>query len=323
MGKKTIKDVESSLFLLGEEFKDMKTKFDTLFEKHDTLVRKNDISVEKHDSLVEKYDILIRKHEVLESKYDELDSKKKDNLKGNKCVERFETSSDLQNHNKIKHFKKGKFNCDDCEKCFVEEWKFTAHKKSHSAYPCDQCEKTFKFNEMKEKHIEAAHRDKIIYCSFYNNKKECPYGDKKCMFVHKDSEECKFGKACERNNCMYKHDSEDNSDENIDDSENEGESDEEEIEDERNDYEKTFHNPYQSDDSEHNDEEEDDNAKAAEEVINYKCELCMFTTTDNKRLQRHTFENHSVKGAYVCHNCKKKCETRKMFNSHRYHGCGS
>ena len=79
---------------------------------------------------------------------------------------------------------------------------------------------------------------------------------------------------------------------------------------------RTFINPSQSDD---NDEEEKEFAKAAEEVLNNKCELCMFNTTDNKRLQRHTFENR----AYVCHNCEKKCDTRKMFNSHRYHGCGS
>ena len=132
------------------------------------------------------------------------------------------------------------------------------------------------------------------------------------MFVHEDSKECKFGEACERKKCMYKHAIEDeNEDENGD-----------EPDDERNDNEKTFLNPSQSD-SEPNDDEEKDDAKAAEEVSTYKCDVCMFNTADNKRLQRHNFENHSVKGAYVCQNCKKKCDTRKLFNSHRYHGCGS
>ena len=83
---------------------------------------------------------------------------------------------------------------------------------------------------MKERHKEAAHTDKIIYCSFYNNYEECPYGDTNCMFVHEDSIECKFGKACERKKCMYKHAIED---------ENEDESGDE-PDDERNDNEKIF-----------------------------------------------------------------------------------
>ena len=73
-------------------------------------------------------------------------------------------------------------------------------------------------------------------------------------------------------------------------------------------------NPSQSDDSETNDEDENDDAN--KEVITYKCDVCMFNTTDNKRLMRHTFENHSVKGENVCHNCKRKCDTRKIFTSH-------
>ena len=77
----------------------------------------------------------------------------------------------------------------------------------------------------------------------------------------------------------------------------------------------TFINPSQSDDSEPNDEDEKDDAN--KEVI-YKCDVCMFNTTDNKRLMRHTFENHSVN-----HNCKRKCDKRKLFNSHPYNSCGS
>ena len=65
----------------------------------------------------------------------------------------------------MKYYKQGKFICDNCDNCFDEEWKYSAHRKSHSAYKCDLCENTFKFNEMKERHIEAAHTDTIIYCS--------------------------------------------------------------------------------------------------------------------------------------------------------------
>ena len=42
---KTVKDLEISLFLMGEEFKDLKIRFDTLVEKNDSLVMKNVIIV--------------------------------------------------------------------------------------------------------------------------------------------------------------------------------------------------------------------------------------------------------------------------------------
>ena len=53
---------------MGEEFKDLKTKFDTLVEKNDTLV---DVIVKKSDNLVVKYYMLIGKHEALENRFDE------------------------------------------------------------------------------------------------------------------------------------------------------------------------------------------------------------------------------------------------------------
>ena len=48
--------------------------------------------------------------------------------------------------------------------------------------------------------------DYIIYC--HNNDKECPFGDN-WMHEHDKSEKYKFGQACERIKCMYRHDDED------------------------------------------------------------------------------------------------------------------
>ena len=56
-------------------------------------------------------------------------------------------------------------------------------------------------------------------------------------------------------------------------------------------------NPSQSDDSETNDEDENDDAN--KEVITYLMCACS-TQLTTKRIMIHTFENHSVKGAYVC-----------------------
>ena len=52
-----------------------------------------------------------------------------------------------------------------------------------------------------------------------------------------------------------------------------------------------------------------------------KCDFCGFETTDRIRFKKHQVEMHSVKGKYVCCSCREEFEKRKMFNSHKYHGC--
>ena len=46
---------------------------------------------------------------------------------------------------KINHKQKGKFECNECDKAFSEEWKLKAHEKSHKKYQCDQCDNKFQF----------------------------------------------------------------------------------------------------------------------------------------------------------------------------------
>ena len=48
------------------------------------------------------------------------------------------------------------------------------------------------------------HENAKFYCHFYNNKKTCPYDDE-CVFLHKDSHTCKYGKTSEENYCIFKH----------------------------------------------------------------------------------------------------------------------
>ena len=45
-----------------------------------------------------------------------------------------------------------------------------------------------------------------VNCHYYNNNKSCPYDDLGCMFPHKTSQQCKFGKLCSRKLCQYTHD---------------------------------------------------------------------------------------------------------------------
>ena len=78
------------------------------------------------------------------------------------------------------------------------------------------------------------------------------------------------------------------------------------------DSEKTFLNPSQSDE------------KTEEEEL-MRCEYCNYDAPNKQKLVKHTFQNHSIKGKWICFGCKEEFDTRQYFNSHnyKYHGCGS
>ena len=118
--------------------------------------------------------------------------------------EKFESVSDLKQHKTDGC--QGDFQCEECDQQFQQEAQLEKHKVIHKKFECDDCDKKFKNEGTLQKHLQAAHEDITLYCHFYNNDKECPYGDE-CIFMHEDSDECKFGKGCERTLCMYKHES--------------------------------------------------------------------------------------------------------------------
>ena len=205
---------------------------------------------------------------------------------------------------------------------FNEEWKLNAHKKTHRTHVCGECEETFKFEDILEKHKAIKHGNLRIFCSFFNNELECPHGEK-CVFLHEHSDKCKYGEACERNNCMYKHkkdttmgdddekeEVEDNGENETDEEENENSEDESVNNDNDDECENTFYNPSQSED-EKSDAKSDIEEITESELV--KCELCIFETKDEKRIKRHTFENHCGKGKYMCIGCKREFGTRKFF----------
>ena len=128
---------------------------------------------------------------------------------------------------------------------FDKEWKMKAHLKTHKLHKCDNCKKTFKNEDILEKHLKIAHEGLKIYCHYFNNEKECPFNEK-CIFLHENSSQCKYGKLCERTNCMYKHIAEDNYEENEEIEEDDISDDEcdiEDVDDDNGVAENTFFNP--------------------------------------------------------------------------------
>ena len=83
-----------------------------------------------------------------------------------------------------------------------------------------------------EKHKTGVHEDLEIFCHYFNNNKDCPFDDQ-CVYLHEDSEKCKFGRGCERKMCMYKHEecdeSDAGSDDENDDENEDADSDDEEV----------------------------------------------------------------------------------------------
>ena len=173
-----------SLKTLENEFVGLKKQFNDLHKKV--------------DDLVEQHNIVIKKYEKQMTKL------KKVNFKCRKCGDKFETLKELKDH-KESECVDMQLKCNECGKCFEDKKKLDDHtSKAHVKYDCDECGQEFKFEAILEKHIEAVHRDDVLYCHYFNNDKDCPF-DEECIYLHEDSEPCKFNGICERKLCMYKH----------------------------------------------------------------------------------------------------------------------
>ena len=241
-----------------------------------------------------------------------LTTKNEELSNNSKCKTCDENSKNLKKHKDIH----GIFKCVQCEKEFTEQWKMIAHMKLHDKYQCEQCEKTFKYADIKKKHIQISHENVKFYCHFFNNKKTCPYDDE-CVFLHEDSKICKYGKICERNYCMFKHDynGDDNGDDIMPDNDDvienieceDSEDEESEIlnvndVDETTDHEneipnRTFINPSQCD--------KDSSGEL------FKCEMCDFASARNDTIKNHKEVIHNW-----CPHCYSSFNSQKILKNH-------
>ena len=135
----------------------------------------------------------------------------------------------------------------------------------------------FNFEIILERHREAAHEDVELFCHY--NEKDCPHEDQ-CIFIHEESEICKFGKGCERDMCMYRHES--------------LEEDESESEEDENDDEVKAENLTPSLDKVNNLIEKV--SALLEQVFPVlKCNQCDFEAKDKNGLNMHVKAKHNNK----------------------------
>ena len=132
-----------------------------------------------------------------------LEAKTTSSYKCDKCDKTLESSEIVTNPQEDQYSAIQIFKCDHCEKEFNKKWKLDAHLNICRTNKCDACDKTFKYNDLKKKHNLIANENFKLYCHFFNNEKTCP--NKECVFLHEDSEICRYDSVCERQYCKYKH----------------------------------------------------------------------------------------------------------------------
>ena len=258
---------------------------------------------QKLENVISTFDTLQMKYETLEAKVEEC-GKKRSMLKCKKCVKEFEIPGDLRLHILNEHkSNKETFKCSKCGKTFNEEWKLNANAKSHNQHKCELCEQTFKYENLKQKHVKIVHENIKLYCHFFNNDKICPK-EKECIFLHEESAPCKYNGICEREYCMYRHGDTEydvNEDEiKIDDKENNDMSEDDEIDEDG--INKTFFNPSQS--------EESDSSTTSAEMIN--CGICTLRFRSKRDLRKHQETIHCW-----CSFCHSTFKTKEKLENHK------
>ena len=194
--------------------------------------------------------------------------------------EEYEDTQDLQKHKEEKHNTLEEFRCGECEWYFKSEKKRDIHEKIHEKFECNEWDKTFKYEGLLDRHVDAVHSDPdfIIYCHYYNNEKECPFGYFR-IYEHNEADKCNFGKACERVMCMYKH--------NDEDTENDGDND---VESDCSDVDIDKIRPIL--------EKVKKGVEKCDNLIeqcSFNCKFCDFEAKDKNGLAMHTRAKHPTK----------------------------
>ena len=234
--------------------------------------------------VIVKIDNLVERYENLEKRYEKcLSRKKKASFKCKKCTEEFESLKDLQKHKEENNSCQGKYQCEECDKSFKSESGLEVHmNKEHVAYECNECGKVFDFEAVLERHTEAVHESVRLFCHYFNNKKECPF-EEQCIFLHEESEICKYDEACERKLCMFRHGDNDNGEEDDNDDEESENDDEDNVKTLKPSLEKV--------------------KKSLEKVAvllqqvpqNFKCQQCDFEAKNQNGLNMHIKAKHTNK----------------------------
>ena len=124
----------------------------------------------ENSELIEKLNTLRHNFENLSDDHKKLQEEKRNfkckNCKCNNCEKKVEKAKNLKKHRSEENSGNMVFICDLCNKEFNEKWMMNAHRKKHRMHKCDRCDKTFKYQDIKKKHILITHENVKLYCHF-------------------------------------------------------------------------------------------------------------------------------------------------------------
>ena len=356
MAKKnrTVKELNVDFELLSERVKKLEERAD---KNNGDVEKSNTESIENvlkgYDEQIERLNRLLDVQTPTKENINPIEVQR---FKCKVCNENLKCKNDLKEHMKEKHPKV--YRCKDCEKSFVKSSDLETHvKRFHcdtTLYKCDDCSKTFvlewRLRKHKDIHEENANRKN---CHYYNNMKECPFEDLGCMFMHKMSEECKYGSKCMLKLCQFQHKKygvkndgkecdvcEYRARNNVDLSKHKKNDHEYQKYDEMNEEDKYEVNElicqklcWQGDHKCYEIDKDNeflgiDVEKIKEDFRNcvddeeFKCEVCEYISSEIKNVKEHFINHHRDTYQLGCWRCEKKCKTildlRKHIGTYHY-----
>ena len=182
--------------------KSLKLELNALKEK----VKKVDILEKQMDEMKGVMELLLKEIKEDSKKNSKLQPDSSFNFNCSVCSKGLVTKSALKKHIKEEHQRK--IHCEICGEIFDQNCMLEAHMEEHAKlkeHECDQCGKLFHLKWRLKKHMEIHEDKQLRKCHYFNNGLKCPFEEIGCMFLHKDSEICSFGRRCLLKLCQYKH----------------------------------------------------------------------------------------------------------------------
>ena len=178
--KVTLKNLQLELTTIKEELKDVTEELKYLkYVKEELKEVKEELKDVKNERLrninIQNTPIVEDVSSIIECTICELSFKTKKSLKQHAqsthprkikcklCESTFDKNCNLEEHMKTSHEEQEHFECEECGKTFVLQWRLRKHKENHES-------------------------ENVKKCHYFNNNKDCPFDKIGCMFSHTLSE---------------------------------------------------------------------------------------------------------------------------------------
>ena len=206
-------NLETSLKLLETKFHTFEEKLEDKGDRYNNLEKEiQDLQeiASTNRQKIEDIDLKIQSLESLMNNFSASHKSFAAHSKPNKCKHcgvEFSDFETLKTH--IKHQHRRIFKCSDCESIFSNSYQLEQHivnsHKREKQYKCDICELRFLVKWRFSKHVTSHQNVTRRRCHYFNNKKECPYIESGCKYLHETSSMCKYSDSCSKVMCQFRH----------------------------------------------------------------------------------------------------------------------